>query len=151
MHGSYIRLLLTVAISTLVMYWLMFLNVWSADHIYWSQTRAWMALIMGSVMAPIMLASMHHMYPHRSANLAVVLLSVAVFGLSLYMVRSQAAVGDAQWMQAMIPHHSIAILTSRRADIKDQRVRKLADDIIAAQEREIGEMQAILREMKGNR
>jgi len=51
------------------------------------------------------------------------------------------------WMRAMIPHHSIAILTSERAHISDPRVRKLADDIIAAQRREIAEMKALIREL----
>jgi uncharacterized protein (DUF305 family) len=47
----------------------------------------------------------------------------------------------------MIPHHSIAILTSERAKITDPRVRKLADDIIEAQRREIGEMEVLLRDI----
>jgi uncharacterized protein (DUF305 family) len=53
-------------------------------------------------------------------------------------------------MKAMIPHHSIAILTSRRAQIHDPRVRKLADEIIEAQVREIGEMETLIADLERN-
>lgn len=42
-------------------------------------------------------------------------------------------------------YHSIAILTSERADITGPRVRRLADDIIEARRREIGEMEVLIR------
>ncbi len=151
MHGSYIRFGLTIAISTIVMYALMFLNVWSSDHIFWSQTRAWMALIMGATMAVIMLLSMWKMYPRTGLNVAIFMVSALLFGGSLYMVRSQVAVDDVSWMRAMIPHHSIAILTSERAKIQDPRVRHLADGIIETQKREIGEMQNLIAEMRPGR
>lgn len=51
---------------------------------------------------------------------------------------------------AMIPHHWIAIMTSRRAHINDPRVRRLADGIIAAQVREIGEMKALIADLERN-
>ncbi len=71
-----------------------------------------------------------------------------VFALALWLVRSQATVEDVSWMKAMIPHHSIAILTSERAHISDPRVRKLADQIIEAQRKEIGEMKALIDELE---
>lgn len=52
-------------------------------------------------------------------------------------------------MKAMIPHHSIAILTSERAEISDPRVRQLADEIIEAQQREIAEMEALIADLEG--
>ena len=82
-----------------------------------------------------------------SANIAVVAASLLIFVVSLFLARSQVTVGDVEWMRAMIPHHSIAILTSERAKITDPRVRKLADGIISAQKREIGEMQALIAEL----
>jgi len=63
-------------------------------------------------------------------------------------VRSQSTVEDVSWMKAMIPHHSIAILTSERAKITDPRVRKLADQIIESQRKEIGEMEALVAELE---
>jgi uncharacterized protein (DUF305 family) len=71
-----------------------------------------------------------------------------IFAVSLWLVRSQATIDDVSWMRAMIPHHSIAILTSERAGIKDPRVRKLADGIIEAQRREIREMKALIEALK---
>src|SRR5690606_12217123 len=90
---------------------------------------------------------MRHMYKDKSANLAIVIGSVALMGLGLWLVRSQATVGDIAWMEAMIPHHSIAILTSERANINDPRVRKLADGIIETQRREIGEMEFLIKDI----
>ena len=148
-ENPYPRFFAMVATSTVVMFGLMYLNTYEIDHIFWSQTRAWMALLMGATMAFIMLLFMRKMYSSRKANGAILLGSVVVFAASLGLVRSQATVGDVSWMEAMIPHHSIAILTSRRAHIRDPRVRKLADGIIEAQVREIGEMKRLIRSLKG--
>jgi uncharacterized protein (DUF305 family) len=140
-----------VATSTVAMYLLVYLNVYSADHVFFSQTRMYMAFIMGAGMAAIMLPFMRKMYPDRRRNLAVYASAAAVFALSLWLVRSQATVGDVAYMRAMIPHHSIAILTSERAHISDPRVRKLADGIIEAQRREIGEMKSLIAELEARR
>ncbi len=145
---SYIRFAAMIAVSTIVMFGLMYLNTYTADHIFFSQTRAWMALVMGAVMALIMLGFMLNMYKHRRTNIFIAITSVAVFVAALFLVRSQATVNDTAWMKAMIPHHSIAILTSRRADIRDPRVRQLADRIIEAQLREIAEMKQLIAELE---
>ena len=129
--------------STIVMFIMMYFNTYQLDHVYFSETRAYMALYMGAVMAIIMLAFMSNMYKKTKINL-LVYGSVVMFAVGLWGVRSQATVDQVDWMQAMIPHHSIAILTSSRADIEDPRVQQLADDIIKAQKREIAEMQALL-------
>jgi 4-amino-4-deoxy-L-arabinose transferase-like glycosyltransferase len=140
-----------IATSTIVMFILMYLNTYSLDHVYWSETRAYMALVMGAAMAVLMLAFMLAMYRNAMLNLAIVLVSVVVFAGALYLVRSQDTIGDVAWMKAMIPHHSIAILTSERARISDPRVRKLADQIISAQRREIGEMKTLIQDLDGKR
>ncbi len=147
MHGSYGRFVLMVGSATLIMYGLTYLNTYTIDHVDLSETRAFMALIMGSTMAVVMLLFMHKMYPSRRANASIVAGSALVFGLSLYLVRSQATVGDVAYMRAMIPHHSIAILTSERARIDDPRVRDLADGIIESQRREIAEMKALIADL----
>ena len=130
--------------STIVMFIMMYFNTYQLDHVYFSETRAYMALYMGAVMAIIMLAFMSNMYKKTKINLLVYGISVVMFAVGIWGVRSQATVDQVDWMQAMIPHHSIAILTSSRADIEDPRVRDLADGIIEAQKREIAEMQALL-------
>jgi uncharacterized protein (DUF305 family) len=148
MHGSYGRFLAMIATSTVVMFALMYLNVYALDHVYWSQTRGYMALMMGAAMAAVMLAFMLHMYRDVRRNALVLALSAVVFAASLYLVRSQETVQDVAYMKAMIPHHSIAILTSERAEISDPRVRELADEIIEAQRREIAEMKALISELE---
>lgn len=145
---SYARFGAMIATSTIVMFGLMYLNTYALDHVWFSQTRAWMALLMGATMAIIMLGFMLKMYESRRANMAIFVASAAVFAAALWLVRSQQTVDDVSYMKAMIPHHSIAIMTSRRAQIHDPRVRKLADAIIATQVREIGEMERLIGELQ---
>ncbi|UIP87048.1 DUF305 domain-containing protein [Pseudomonas phenolilytica] len=140
-----------IATSTLVMFGLMYLNTYQLDHVFFSETRAYMALVMGASMAIVMLAFMPKMYPRRGVNLAIYASGLLIFAVSLWLVRSQATVDQVSWMKAMIPHHSIAILTSERADIRDPRVRKLADSIIEAQRREIDEMKGLIEELEARR
>ncbi len=146
--NPYIKFTLMILTSTVVMFIMMYFNTYQWDHVYFSETRAYMALYMGAMMAVIMLAFMTNMYKKTKVNLMIYGLSVVLFAVGLWGVRSQAMVDQVDWMQAMIPHHSIAILTSSRADIEDPRVRQLADDIIEAQKREIGEMEALVEELK---
>jgi uncharacterized protein (DUF305 family) len=146
----YVRFGAMIATSTIVMFGLMYLNTYALDHVFFSQTRAWMALLMGAAMAIVMLGFMTAMYKNRRVNIAIVAGSVAVFALSLGLVRSQETVSDVSYMKAMIPHHSIAIMTSERAHIRDPRVRKLADDIIEAQVREIAEMKRLIADLEKN-
>lgn len=145
---SYRRFAAMVGTATAVMLGLMYSTVLRADHLWWSQTRFWMALYMGATMAAIMLAFMRAMYTDRRKNVAIFAASAVVFAGALLLARSQATVGDVAWMKAMIPHHSIAILTSERARIRDPRVRKLADEIIAAQRREIAEMERLIADLE---
>lgn len=144
---TYSRFAAMIATSTIVMFAAMYLNTYAADHVFFSQTRAWMALLMGAIMAAVMLLFMWKHYANKRLNAAILAGCAGVFALSLWLVRSQATVGDIAWMKAMIPHHSIAILTSERAHIRDPRVRELADGIIATQRKEIGEMKALIGDL----
>ena len=147
---SYSRFAAMIATSTVVMFALMYLNTYALDHVTYSQTRTWMALLMGAVMAMIMMGFMASMYKNQRWNAVIIVGSVVVFAFSLWLVRSQETVGDMSYMKAMIPHHSIAIMTSERAHIRDPRVRELADGIIEAQVREIAEMKRLIAELEAN-
>ncbi|MDO1559697.1 DUF305 domain-containing protein [Brevundimonas sp. 2R-24] len=147
---SYRRFAAMIAASTVVMFGLMYLNTYAIEHARFSETRLYMALLMGATMAVVMLGFMMGMYKNRRLNLAIFAGAAVVFAGALWLVRSQATVDQVSYMKAMIPHHSIAIMTSRRAHIKDPRVRELADQIIAAQEREIAEMNALIAELEQN-
>jgi hypothetical protein len=149
--GNYGRFFLMIGISMVLMYLLTYLNSFDIlDHAWFSETRLFMSLIMGSVMTIVMLLFMRKMYRNRMANILILIGAVILFGSALYLVRSQVTVTGVDYMEAMIPHHSIAILTSERSQIKDLRVRELADEIIAAQVREIKEMEWLIEDIKTN-
>jgi uncharacterized protein (DUF305 family) len=137
-----------ITTSTVVMFGLMYLNTYQVDHLFFSETRAYMALLMGATMSIIMLGFMRGMYKNQRVNLGIFAGSIAVFALALWLVRSQATIDQVSWMRAMIPHHSIAILTSERAHITDPRARELADTIIETQRQEIAEMKALIEELE---
>jgi len=147
---SYLRFAAMISTSTVVMYGAMYLNSYALEHVMWSETRAWMALIMGSIMTIVMLLFMLKMYTVRSVNIIILLSSAVLFAVALWVVRSQVTIDDADYMKAMIPHHSIAIMTSERAQINDPRVRQLADEIVKAQRREIAEMKQLIDDLERN-
>ena len=148
--NGYLRFGAMITTATAIMLGLMYLNTYAIDHVFWSETRFYMALVMGATMAVVMLAFMLHMYESKAVNGAIALASVALFAVALYLVRSQTTVGDTSYMRAMIPHHSIAILTSERANLSDVRVRQLANEIILAQRREIEEMKFLIDDIAEN-
>ncbi|MBM9593410.1 DUF305 domain-containing protein [Roseitranquillus sediminis] len=148
---SYIRFGLMILTSTVVMFILMYLNTYAWEHLFFSETRTYMAIMMGATMAVIMLAYMLGMYSNKTLNIAIFAGAIVVFALSLWLVRSQVTVSGPSYMRAMIPHHSIAVMTSERAQIRDPRVAKLAHEIILAQRREIAEMRYLIAEVsEGN-
>jgi hypothetical protein len=147
----YLRFGLMIATSTVVMFVLTYTNAFSVDHVRWSEERLYMALLMGAAMALVMLAFMRSMmYRNRTINLVIVALALALGGTALYLSRSQTLVDDQAYMRGMIPHHSIAILTSEQAQIDDLRVRELADGIIKAQRKEIKEMDWLIADIERN-
>jgi peptidoglycan/LPS O-acetylase OafA/YrhL len=147
MH-PYRNFVLMILAASVLMFCLMYLNTYQVSHVWFSQTRMFMTFIMAGSMALVMLSFMRHMYTNKRANLAIVIGGIALIGLGTWLVRSQETVGEIAWMKAMIPHHSIAILTSERAHISEPRVRKLADEIIAAQRLEISEMEDLINDLE---
>ena len=148
--GPYWRFMAMIATGTAVMFGLMYLNTYSIDHVFWSETRFWMAFVMGGAMIVVMLAFMLNMYRSTAKNLILLGTAVVLFAGGLWLVRSQTTVTGVEYMKAMIPHHSIAIMTSERAHIRDPRVRKLAHDIILAQRREIAQMKYLIADIEAN-
>jgi hypothetical protein len=147
---GYLRFGAMIATSMAAMFALTYVNSYELSHVRWSETRFFMAFVMGAAMAVIMLGYMLNMYRNKKINAAIFAGSVIVFALALFLVRSQTTVQDESWMRAMIPHHSIAILTSERAEIDDVRARELADSIIEAQRREIAEMDWLIADIEQN-
>ena len=151
-HGNpYTKFVLMLAASFVAMYITMYLNTYEMDHVYFSLTRFYMTCLGISAMALIMFFFMKKMYKNRKKNTAILLGSMLLFGSALFLVRAQKPIGDVLWMKAMIPHHSIAILTSERADIKDPEVKELAKGIIETQRKEIGQMQEMISRLENNK
>lgn len=149
MSGNmYPRFFLMLGLSFLAMYITMYLNTYAIDHVYFSLTRFYMSCLGISAMAVIMLSLMLNMYKDKKKNIAIYTGSFLLFVSALILVRAQKPIGDVLWMKAMIPHHSIAILTSERADIDDPEVKKLAEDIIKAQRKEIGMMKDLIKKLE---
>lgn len=144
----YFRFAGMIATSTVVMFVLTYANVFDIAHIHFSQERLYMALLMGSAMAIVMMAWMWKMHADRRRNIAIIGGALVVGVAAFLFSQTQTLVYDVNYMRGMIPHHSIAILTSQRAGIEDVRVRKLADGIIEAQRREIAEMDWLIRDIQ---
>ena len=148
MQMSYWRFAAMIATSTTVMFVLTYTNAFAWEHVRWSEERFYMAVLMGGAMALVMLAFMRSMmYRNGRLNLVIVGVALALMAGGYTLSRSQALVDDTAYMKGMIPHHSIAILTSERAGIEDVRVRELADGIIAAQRKEIKEMDWLIADI----
>ena len=148
--NPYLRFALMIASSMLVMFGLMYLHTYALDHVRWSETRFFMTLIMGGGMVLVMFAFMRQMYRNATANLVLVAVGIVMIAGATWLVRSQNTVDDVAYMRGMIPHHSIAILTSERAQIEDLRVRELANGIIRAQRKEIKEMDWLIEDIREN-
>ncbi|KAB2847914.1 MAG: DUF305 domain-containing protein [Ignavibacterium sp.] len=140
-----------IGTSMVAMFLLMYTNSYQiTDHFWFSETRLFMTMIMGGAMIIVMLLYMLKMYPNKTANAVVLIGGFVMIALSVWLVRSQVTVTDVDFMEGMIPHHSIAILTSENSQIEDPRVRKVADEIIKSQRREIKEMEWLINDIRKN-
>ena len=150
--GNYKTFFLMLGLSFVAMYITMYMNTYAIDHVYFSMTRFYMVCLGISTMAVIMLLFMLKMYKNKKKNTAILVGSFVLFVGALGLVRAQSPiVGDILWLQGMIPHHSIAILTSERADIQDPEVKKLADAIIKAQRKEIEDMKTMIKRLENEK
>ncbi|HEX6334711.1 MAG TPA: DUF305 domain-containing protein [Flavisolibacter sp.] len=145
---SYKKFIVMMLISFFIMYIVMFLNMDKLGHYHTSTTRVYMALLMVAPMAVVMMTMMGKMYPDKRINTGIIIGGVVLFALILAALRTQTPVGDVQYMKAMIPHHSSAIMVSKHAEIKDPEVKKLSEQIIQSQEKEIAEMEAMLNRLE---
>lgn len=148
-HGSYLKFFAMIATAMVAMYLLTYANSYQIlDHAWFSETRLFMTLLMGGAMILIMLGFMLGMYPNGAANVSILVGGALLMVAAVWLVRSQATVSGVDYMEGMIPHHSIAILTSERARIEDPRVRELAEEIIEAQRLEIREMEWLIADIR---
>ena len=144
-HGyGYTRLAVDTVINFIIMYLVMYTMIATLDHFFINLNNVYMTLMMVAPMTVIMLVSMGSMFGSPRVNLALIAVSVVVFVASFVGMRTQAAVGDAEFLRSMIPHHSGAILMCEQASLSDPEVIELCRGIVQAQEREINQMKTIL-------
>lgn len=146
--SNYTKFILMLICSAISMYITMYFNTYEFSHVYFSWTRMYMTLIGIGGMAIIMFLFMRKMYTNKVKNTVIIVGSLILMSVSTLLVRQQIPVDDVRWMRAMIPHHSIAILTSKNAEISDPEVKELANDIIKAQEKEIMEMKKMIERLE---
>lgn len=149
-RDQYLRFGAMIVTAMVFMFALTYINSMELSHVRWSETRVYMTLLMGATMAVIMLFFMLGMYKNWKLNMAILVGSLVLFGFATLLVRSQTTVQDQSFMSAMIPHHSIAILTSERSESSDVRVCELQVAIIEAQRREIAEMNWLIEDIEVN-
>ncbi|WP_026956680.1 DUF305 domain-containing protein [Algoriphagus vanfongensis] len=148
---NYLKFAAMMAVSFVIMYGVMFLNADLFEHVMLSTTRTYMTILMVSPMAISMLLFMWGMYENKKINYIILGSSLIIFIGTLTMLRNQTMIADVQWMKAMIPHHSSAIMVSQKAHLKDPEAQKLAQDIIEAQKREIAQMEAMIKRLEAKK
>ena len=144
MKGSYTSLAIELVIDFIIMYLVMYTMIATLDHFYLNINNVYMTLMMVAPMAFIMLAAMRSMFTSRQLNLIIALGAVVIFGAGYAAMRTQAAVGNEQFLRSMIPHHSGAILMCEQASITDPEIVNLCAGIIRGQADEIAQMQQII-------
>lgn len=142
---SYLRLLIALSISYVVMVIVMFARVNVFSNVFLSLNQIYMAGLMVSPMLLIMLIAMNSMFQHKQLNIVLLFVGTVLIGLFWMLVRTQTGVGNQQFLRSMISHHASAILVCEQASITDSRIQQLCEDIIESQEREIREMKALMR------
>lgn len=146
----YLRFAAMILTAMVVMYWTMFAGTYEWGHVKPSESRLFMTFTMGGTMGLIMLGWMLNMYKNTGLNLLIVGLSLALLGGGIFLDRSQTTVQDRSFMDGMIPHHSLAITRSERAELTDARVCEPAIEISEAQRREILEMEWLIDDIEKN-
>jgi uncharacterized protein (DUF305 family) len=145
---AYKALLVELTIDFAIMYLVMYTMIATVDHFQFNLNTVYMTLMMVAPMTIIMLVAMRSMFPSRRTNVAIGVGAALVFAASFVGMRTQAAIGDKEFVRSMIPHHSGAILMCQRASLSDPEIVSLCDDIVTSQRAEIEQMERILRRLK---
>jgi uncharacterized protein (DUF305 family) len=145
--GAYLRFAAMLVLSFIAMYVLMYAMVDKFEDVYPNHNQAYMAALMTAPMAIIEIVLMRSMYPHKPANMLIVVGAVILLGAAWFAIRYQAGIGDEQFVKSMIPHHSGAILMCDGAKLQDAELQELCTEIAAGQQSEIDQMRAILERL----
>lgn len=144
----YIRLLVALSISYVVMFAAMFSRVNVLDNVFLGLNQVYMAGLMVAPMLLIMLTVMSSMFKHKRLNAVLFVAGIGLTVLFWMLVRTQAGIGNRQFLRSMIPHHAGAILVCEESSLTDPRIEQLCREIIESQEREIREMKALMQDVR---
>ena len=143
-QNHYGRLAIELTLDFVVMYLVMFTMIATLSHFRFNLNNVYMTLMMVAPMTIIMLVSMRSMFPSQRLNGLIIAGATAVFLLSFLGMRTQAGIGNSEFLRAMIPHHSGAIMMCEQASITDPEILALCQEITKSQKAEIAQMEAIL-------
>ena len=146
-HAKPYRTLAIMAlVSFMAMYILMYAMVDRVENAVPNLNQAYMAALMAAPMVAIELILMRHMYTNARSNFISYALCAVIGVGAFFAIRSQTAIGDAEFLRSMVPHHAGAILMCEQAQITDPDIRELCRGIIAGQQQEIARMKELLAE-----
>lgn len=144
----YLTLAMAITVHFFIMWALTYVGIAALDHAFLNVNRFYMAVVMVAPMVVVMLTAMSHMFSNKRLNVALYVVSIAVFVGAFGAIRAQTFVGDEQLSRSMIPHHSVAIKTCERASLDDPETIQLCNEIVAAQREEIAQMREILKRLE---
>ncbi|BCW17435.1 hypothetical protein NtRootA9_01430 [Arthrobacter sp. NtRootA9] len=141
----------TMMLVSLGTMWVLSMSmVRSIDHFHFNLSNFWMALLMVSAMGIVMTLGMWSMFRNRKANIAMLAGFAVLFAAVFALGRTETFVGNKQFLESMIPHHSRALLVCQESDITDPEIIELCDSIVKSQQEEITQMEAILDRYESN-
>ena len=114
------------------------------NDLYLSLTLFYGGLLMASNM--IWSHEVVHYFSMGHFNTTIFIIGIILSGICVLLLRSQILVGDKEWLKRMISHHSTALTTSNKINknTKNEKIKKLSNDIIKVQEDEITLMKSLL-------
>lgn len=149
MKGAHYRKLSIMAVLSFIsMYILMYSMADEISNVYSNINQFFMAGLMTMPMVIIEIVLMGSMYMNKKFNAVIISVSAIALIVFYLCIRVQAGVTDKQFLKGMIPHHAAAILMSKKAPSQDPEIKKLQEEIISSQQREIEQMKTKLKELE---
>lgn len=150
MELSYSLRFMMIGSFVIQMFLMSFIMTNSYQNITFSVGKFYMSVIMALLMG--LLEIFMFDFHMRSLSLTYYLILFFVLTIFIYLYRNQVYIDDKNYLEEMIEHHSMAILTSNEILQKTDtdRVKKLAENIITTQEKEIEYIKELIKYINSN-
>lgn len=133
-----------VVLHFIIMFILMYSMVDVFENVYLNLNKVYMAAIMTAPMLILEILLMGSMYENKKALNILLAISAVAMIIVFFFIRQQTFIYDKEFLRAMIPHHSSAILMCNKASLEDDEIKELCKSIVVAQQTEIDLMEKIL-------